>query len=166
MRMLLAAVALVACSPGGRGWLEPQAGPGVTLTTTHGQPDDTTRIEGAGVRADVTGRWSNTGPSLEVVYRTGNAAVTIPITTDVRWNGRSLPASAIWDQTVSVPGSVMGRDLLEPGVLRIAARGQRTVVVFYDAPEGAVIPTYGDVLTADIPMPGGSRPATFRAGAE
>lgn len=130
MKLVLAAIALVACSPGGRGALEPVAGSGVTLASTHGLPNDTARLDAAGVRADVTGAWSKTGPSFEIVYRAGNAPVAIAMSTRVRWNGRSVAASATWDRTVPVPGSNMGRQLFKTDSLRIPANGRRTVLIF------------------------------------
>lgn len=168
LQRLLAAgtLALVACSPGGRGALEPVAGPGVALASTHGLPDDTARLEAGGVRADVTGIWANKGPSVEISYQAGDAPATVPMASSVRWKGLTAAATAAWDQTKPVPGNVMGRPLLGTPGLRLAARERRTVLIVYDVPQGVDPPAYGDELAIDVPLPGGPRPATFRAGAE
>lgn len=146
--------------------LEPVARPGVALAATHGLPGDTARLETPAARADVTGAWSNTGQTIEIVYRAGDAPVTIVTTSGLRWNGHSVPASHAWHRTTPVSGNVMGQPLSNGGRLKLAAHHRRVVLIEYQATSLEDLPGLGNEVTADVPMPDGPHPVTFHTAAE
>lgn len=160
------AAALLACSGADRGMLEPAGGPNVVLVKTHGLPGDTARLTASGTTADVTGSWSTTGESIEIVYRTSATPTTISPASTVAWQGQVTPASHLWDRTRREPGNALGRPLSAATPLRLAANDRRTVVIEYDRVSAGDHPRRGDRVTIAVPVPGGSRPVGFRLGAE
>lgn len=156
---------LGACSPGERGALEPIAGPGVALASTRGLPDDTARLNGGGVRADVTGRWSNANESVEIAYTASSPAV-FRIASGSTWRGEAVPASNAWDVSTEEPGNAVGRPLLGGPGLRLAAGERRTVQLVFDRPGGDRRPALGDEVAITVPMPDGPVPVRFRLGGE
>lgn len=159
------AAALLACSPGDRGALEPVGGPNVALVDTHGLPGDTARLVAGGTTADVTGAWSKTRETIEIAYRTGAMPATIALTSAVRWQGQATPASHRWDRTTRDPGNALGRPLPAAMPLRLRANDRRVVVIEYDRVPAGVGPAQGDRLTIAVPLPGGGIPVDFRLGA-
>ena len=160
------AAALVACSPPGRGVLEPVGGAGVTLVESHGIPDDTARLVEGGVTADVVGDWSARGESIEITYRASGSPASLAIASSSTWRDQAVPASAAWDRSGSHAGNVMGEPLLARGRLALAAGRTTVVQVEYDRPAGAARPAAGAELTITVPMPHGAQPVRFRLGAE
>ncbi len=162
MGLLLAiAVALPACSQTSRGSLSPVAGPGIVLTSTEGLPDDTARLSGGGVTADVTGRWSEQNETIEIRYRAGPAAVRIAMRPGAAGDVRV--ATSAWDRTKPFPGNAIGRPLLNVAPLAIAAGGEARVQIEF-ARGGDTPLTIGDTVTLAVPMPDGVHPVRFRAG--
>ena len=144
-----AALPLIACSSADHGQMMPVAGSGVELAKTRGLPDDTARLRGGGVTADVTGAWKATGRSVEVAYRAQGPA-------RVRFAGEGITGA--WDRTEPEPGNVMGRPLLG-GELALAPGRPRTVLVEYAAGDA---PGFGDEVVVPVPMPAGPAPVRFR----
>ena len=161
MLWLLAVVP--SCSPADRGSLSPVAGPGVTLTSTRGQPQDTARLSGGGVTADVVGRWSDQSETIEIRYRAGPAPVRIAIRSGA--GGTAPMATSAWDRSKPFPGNAIGRPLLDEAPLAIAARGEARVQIEFARSTGAPL-SVGDAVTLAVPMPDGPRLITFRAGGE
>lgn len=161
-----AALACLGCSPGDRGMLQPVAADGVTLVSTHGLPDDTARLTGGGVVADVTGSWAGTGPSVEIVYRTGTAPATFAVAPKLTWKGIVTPASHAWDRTLPVPGNTLGRPLLDSGALSLEPGERRTVVVEFAMQAAPGVPTLEDDVMVAVPMPDRARPVRFRLAPE
>lgn len=64
-------MALLACSSGSHGVLEPLGGPGGTITSTHGHANDTARLSDGGVTADIIDSWGVKVESLDVTYLRG-----------------------------------------------------------------------------------------------
>ena len=157
----LAILLAAACSEDGQGTLMPVAAPGLTLVSTQGQMNDTARLIADGVRADVTGAWSNTNESIEVAYAVSKPA-TVPIGGASTWKGAAAPTSGAWDVSVEHPGNVRGRPLLEEGELRLKPDDRPTVLIFFDRSGERNRPALGDEVTITVPMPGGPRPVRFR----
>lgn len=162
----IAALACLGCSPGDRGTLQPLADEGMTLVSTHGLPDDTARLTSGGVTADVTGRWADTGPSVEIVYQTAATPATLAVKPTLTWQRKAAPATAAWDRTTPVPGNTLGQPLLGAGALTLRPRERRTVVVEFAMPTGGASPTMKDEVTVGVPMPDGTRPVRFRLAPE
>ena len=160
------AVTLAACSEGDRGVLEPKRDEGIELVSTHGHPNDTARLQAGGITADVDGRWSNQGESIEIRYRSGNLPARIEMTAASTWNGQTAPATAAWDRTVPEPGNAIGRPLLDAGPLRLAAGETKLVQVQFDRAVDGDRPSIGDEVTVTVPMPGGARATRFRVAGE
>lgn len=163
---LMATATTAACSPGNRGVLDPLEGVGVERVSTHGQPNDTARLRLDGVTADVTGRWSDVGESIEVAYQAGPQPARIAITAASEWQGQPAPATDAWDRSTTEPGSPIGRRLLETGRLDVPAGERRLVQIQFDRADGAGRPTIGDEVTVSVPMPGGARRVRFRVSGE
>ena len=170
MRKLLLArlaplLALGACSPGGSGPLQPIAGPGVTLASTHGLPDDTARLTSGGVQADVTGRWSRENESVEIVYA-ASAPARITISSRSTWRGTAANASDAWDVTEKTPGNAIGVPLLDGKGLQLGSGDRRTVQIMFARPDRGERPRVGDQVTISVPMPGGPESVRFRLAGE
>ncbi len=163
MGWTVAALACLACARADRGMLQPLADPGVLLVSTQGLPGDTARLAAGGVTADVTGAWSSSGPSVEVVYRGGAVPARVPVAPTLTWRGRTTSASHAWDTTAAVPGNAVGRPLLA-GSLTIGRRERRRVQIeFSGAGDG---PTIDDEVTVAVPMPDRARPVRFKLSPE
>jgi hypothetical protein len=162
---LMLAPTLLACSPGDRGSLDPAAGAGVALVSTHGLPNDTARLSTGGVIADVTGRWSEQGESIEIAYRGGATSSPITIRSTSTWNGQAARASGAWDRSLVVSGNTNGRPLPEGSTLQLVSGKQTTVQIEYDRTGGGG-PNIGDEVTITIPMPGEARLVRFRVAGE
>lgn len=163
---LLVAVLVSACSSGDRGMLEPLPDPGIELISTHGLPDDTARLRAGGVTADVTGRWSDQGESVEIEYVSGPTPARIAVGSGATWNGETAPATAAWDLSTREPGNAIGRPLLGQDPLRLAANERKRVQIEFDRTEGKSHPAMGDEVAVTIPMPGGAHVTRFRIAGE
>lgn len=91
--------------------------------------------------------------------------MTISIASASVWKGHSITANQVWDQTKEEPGSVMGKPLIDVGVLRLRANETRKVVFDYDRPSLADHdrPALDDEVAITLPMPGGAVRVRFRA---
>jgi hypothetical protein len=154
---------LTGCSSASRGSLSPVAESGVTLVSTEGLPDDTARLSGSGVTADVTGRWSQQNETIEIRYRAGAVPVRIAIRGGA--TGIARPATSAWDRTKPFPGNAIGRPLLDEAPLTIAANGEARVQIEFARANDTPL-SIGDRVTLAVPMPDGARAVTFRAGGE
>ena len=164
---LALALSLPACAQSHRGTLNPVRAAGVELVSTHGLPDDTVRLSEGGITADVTGRWSDQGESIEIRYRAGPTPTRLPIVSASTWHGHSAPANAAWDRSAPEPGNAIGRPLLDAGTLDVAPGKPKLVQIEYGrtTPDGEG-PTIGDEVIITVPMPGGARETRFRVSGE
>ncbi len=163
MPLLFLTVVPIGCSQARGGSLSPVAGQGVALTSTEGLPADTARLSSGGVTADVVGHWSDQNETIEIRYRAGPAAVRITMRPGAAGDSRS--ATSAWDRTKPFPGNAIGRPLLNAAPVVIAAGGEALVQIEFARGEDASL-SIGDAVTLAVPMPGGARAVTFRAGGE
>ncbi len=161
---ILAAATLAACSPGGRGTLQPIARAGVELTSTHGLPDDTARLSAGDVTADVTGSWTNTNETVEVSYR-APVPTRFPLNATSTWQGQAVQASAAWDRSAPAAGNAIGHPLLDQGRIELAGGATTTVQIEF-ARSSDDRPATGDEVSIAVPMPGGARTVRFRVAGE
>jgi len=161
---ILVAAMLAACSPGGRGTLEPIASAGVELTSTHGLPDDTARLSAGDVTADVTGSWTNTNETVEVSYR-APVPTRFPLNATSTWRGQAVRASAAWNRSAPAAGNAIGQPLLDRGRIELAGGATATVQIEFARP-GDNRPAIGDEVSIAVPLPGGARTVRFRVAAE
>ena len=155
------AATLTACTFG-HGPLKPIAGPGVTLVSTHGLPNDTARLNAGGVTADVIGDWGARGEGVEVQYRSGPAASRIEMQFRFSWKGAVAPATAAHDVTKPEAVDPGGRLLIAGSVLSLPPGAHRSIDVNYDRKPSGDHPKIGDEIAVAIPMPGGARTVRFR----
>lgn len=163
---LATAAVLAGCAPEHRGALEPIAGPGVVLVSAHGLPHDAVRLSGGGVTANVTGRWSDEGESVEVEYRSGPTPVRVAIASVSFLDGRVARATAAWDRSAPVPGNAIGRPLPANGALDVRPGERKLVQIKYGRPSTGDRPVIGDVVSITIPMPGRAHAVRFRVAGE
>lgn len=161
---ILLAATLVACSPGGRGTLQPVASAGVELTSTHGLPDDTARVSAGDVTADITGSWTNTNETVDVSYR-APVPTRFPLNATSTWQGQAVRASAAWNRSASAAGNAIGQPLLDQGRIELAG-GEKATLQIEFARSGDDRPAIGDEVSIAVPMPGGARIVRFRVAGE
>lgn len=163
---LCLALLAVACSSGDHGPLQPTAGSGVALRSTRGLPNDTARVAGGGISADVVGSWSADTVIAEITYRSAAAPAALRIDTRIRRAADEVPATSAWDRTVPQPGNAIGRPLLATRRLDLAPRDRRIVQIEYLRPPKLARFAGGERIRMLVPLPGGQVEVAFDTAGE